>query len=102
MAFRDYQIFYMDQDLELLKKKLLYQANYRGIKEVDLILGGFVKLNINHFSSSELSEMNKLIEVNDYDLVAWLMGNEASPIKISDSLLEKFNNYSYYHDKNAS
>ena len=33
----------MTGELELLKKKLLYRASYRGTKEMDILLSSFVK-----------------------------------------------------------
>ena len=33
----------MSKELEILKKKILYRSSYRGTKEMDLLLGSFVK-----------------------------------------------------------
>ena len=33
----------MSEKLEILKKKLLYRASYRGTKEMDILLSSFVK-----------------------------------------------------------
>ena len=33
-------------ELEIFKKKLLYRSNYRGTKEMDILLSKFVKENI--------------------------------------------------------
>ena len=32
----------MTEKLEIFKKKLLYRASYRGTKEMDILLSGFV------------------------------------------------------------
>ena len=39
----------MDNKLEILKKRLIYRAGYRGTKEMDILLSSFVNKNINTF-----------------------------------------------------
>ena len=39
----------MSEKLEILRKKLLYRASYRGTKEMDILLGSFVKRYVNKF-----------------------------------------------------
>ena len=41
-------------DLDIRRKRLLWRATHRGIKEMDLILGGFVTRNLGGFSASEI------------------------------------------------
>ena len=36
-------------ELETLKKKIIYRANYRGTKEMDILLSKFVDKYINKF-----------------------------------------------------
>ena len=38
--------------IDLLKKKILYRSEYRGTKEMDLLLSNFVKKYINDFTIS--------------------------------------------------
>ena len=37
-----------------IKNKIIYRANYRGTKEMDKLLGSFVKVYINQFTDEEL------------------------------------------------
>ena len=39
----------MPDDIELLKKKIIYKSSYRGIKELDIILRSFVNEYLNNF-----------------------------------------------------
>ena len=41
-------------ELETLRKKIIYRANYRGTKEMDILLSKFVDKYINTFSKKEL------------------------------------------------
>ena len=44
----------MNIELDILKKKLLYRASYRGTKEMDILLSKFVNKYINEFDESYL------------------------------------------------
>ena len=51
--------------LEIFKKKLMYRSNYRGTKEMDILLSNFVKQHINQFDEVELNELNKFLDFED-------------------------------------
>ncbi len=51
--------------LEIFKKKLLYRSNYRGTKEMDILLSQFVKENINTFNEEQLLELDKFLDYED-------------------------------------
>ena len=46
----------MSKKLEISKKRILYRASYRGTKEMDILLGAFVKKYIDQLNSSELKD----------------------------------------------
>ena len=51
------------------KKKLMdqivYRSTHRGTKEMDIILGSFVKKNIDKFTYKELIELNEILNYED-------------------------------------
>ena len=55
----------MSEKLENFKKKLLYRSSYRGTKEMDILLSGFVKKHINEFSKEQLLELDKFLKFDD-------------------------------------
>ena len=55
----------MIDKLEILKKKILYRASYRGTKEMDILLRTFVKKHINNFSFDQLKELENFLEFED-------------------------------------
>ena len=55
----------MSEKLEILKKKLLYRASYRGTKEMDILLSSFVKNHIEKFDVDLLKELEKFLEFED-------------------------------------
>ena len=52
-------------ELEIFKKKLLYRSNYRGTKEMDILLSNFVKKHIDKFDESQLNELDKFLDFED-------------------------------------
>ena len=52
-------------ELETLKKKIIYRANYRGTKEMDILLSKFVDKYINTFSKKELEDLYDFLNLED-------------------------------------
>jgi antitoxin CptB len=59
---------------EILKKQIIYRSTHRGTKEMDLLLGNFVKKNIGKFTDSELKDLENLLEIDDEILQKWIFG----------------------------
>ena len=55
----------MNNKLEILKKRLIYRAGYRGTKEMDILLKAFVNKNINNFDENLLNELDKFLNFED-------------------------------------
>ena len=59
------------KNYNILKKQIIYRSTHRGTKEMDLLLGNFVKKNINTFSDLELTELDHIIKLDDEILNMW-------------------------------
>ena len=46
-------------------KKLIYRSNYRGTKEMDILLSNFVKKHIDKFDEIQLNELDKFLDFED-------------------------------------
>lgn len=75
------------------KKRLLYRANYRGFKEADIMLGGFLKSNISQLSDQELSDFEILLEARDHDIYDWITGNQTVPDCYDTPVFQKIRKY---------
>jgi len=51
--------------LDLRRRKLLYHAWHRGMREMDLIMGRFADAALDELTEAELAEFEQLIEVPD-------------------------------------
>ena len=67
-----------------LKKKIIYRSQYRGTKEMDILLGKFVKKYINIFTLYELKQLNEILSIDDKNLYNWYL-NKKIEIKIPEN-----------------
>ena len=56
---------------EILKKKIIYRSTHRGTKEMDLLLGNFVKKHIDELNAAELKDLEKLLFTEDEIIYKW-------------------------------
>ena len=55
-------------NIDELKKKIIYRSNYRGTKEMDKLLGTFVKTYIDNLNEKDLISLEKLLDIDDTNL----------------------------------
>ncbi len=80
-------------ELETLKKKIIYRANYRGTKEMDILLSKFVDKYINSFSKDELEELYNFLNLEDEIIYNFYQTKKiGSEIKIN-KVLELFGKF---------
>mgnify|MGYP001410146943 FL=1 len=53
------------EKLENLKKKIIYRSQYRGTKEMDMLLHKFVKYYIDELDSKDLYDLHELLKTED-------------------------------------
>src|ERR1700739_1436732 len=61
------------------RRKLLFRAWRRGVREMDLIVGRFADAHIDKFDEPALEDFERLIEVPNAELYAWIVGHAAVP-----------------------
>jgi succinate dehydrogenase flavin-adding protein (antitoxin of CptAB toxin-antitoxin module) len=79
--------------LDVIKRKIKYRSKYRSIKEMDLLLGNFVKKYIDIFDYNELLSLYEILEKDDDVIFKWYIGKKENinipKNKVSD-MLKKF------------
>ena len=58
----------MNSNKQNLINKIIYRSQYRGTKEMDIFVSGFVKSIIDSLSIDDLKDLNKLVNMNDEDI----------------------------------
>tara|TARA_Y100000748_G_C15364014_1_gene436922 strand:+ start:558 stop:815 length:258 start_codon:yes stop_codon:yes gene_type:complete len=64
----------MSFNIDELKKKIIYRSNYRGTKEMDKLLGKFVKKYINVLHEKDLIDLDKFLNIDDTNLFNFYNG----------------------------
>ena len=84
----------MNNYIDNLKKRLIYRSLYRGTKEMDKLIGSFVKKYIDEFDEKELKDLEKFLN-NDDDTLYKIYNKE---LNINDSnktkIINLFKNHS--------
>ena len=75
------------QKTEVTRKRLLWRATHRGIKEMDLIAGGFAAARLPTMSEAELLAFADILELPDQDLLSWATKQFEVPEELRSELL---------------
>ena len=81
-------------ELEIFKKKLLYRSNYRGTKEMDILLSKFVKKYIDKFNKIQLKELDKFLDFEDNVILDYYLHGIVKKNIDKNEISELFKNYS--------
>ena len=85
----------MNINIDQLKKKIIYRSNYRGTKEMDKLLGAFTNKYINELSNEDLTNLEKLLDIDDNNLYNFYKGHETD-FKIEDNKINLlFKNFKF-------
>lgn len=71
------------QGLDDRRKRLLFRCWHRGIREMDLILGGFADSEIATLSDDDMDDLERLLEIPDQDMYAAIIGQQ--PLSSDDA-----------------
>jgi antitoxin CptB len=71
------------------QRRLLFRSWHRGIRETDLLLGRFADAHIADLSDRDLDDYERLLDVPDHDLYAWVSGELNIPDVHRSDLLDR-------------
>jgi len=75
--------------LDARRRKLRFRSWHRGIRETDLIMGRFADACLATLSEAELDDYERLLEVQDQDLFAWVTGEQPVPPELDRPAFRK-------------
>jgi antitoxin CptB len=85
-----------DQDIEVRRKRLRYRSWHRGMKEADLVLGGFADRQLAGMSELELDQFERILDQSDPDLMAWFMRRQPVPANLDTAVMRLVMNFKSY------
>jgi antitoxin CptB len=77
------------EGLDVRRRKLLFRAWRRGVREMDLIVGRFADAHIGALDEPALDDFERLIEVPNASLYAWVTGDQAVPQDYDTAVLRR-------------
>ena len=85
----------MTDDIEQIKKKIIYRSNYRGTKEMDKLLGAFTNKYLNQLNNEDLNELIKFLEIDDNNLYNFYNGLDTNIQFKNNKINNLFKNFKY-------
>jgi antitoxin CptB len=85
--------------LDARRRKLLFRAWHRGMREMDLIMGRFADAAIGQMSKDELGQFEALIEVPDPQLLAWVTGEADTPADYDTALFRRLRDFNHGRER---
>ena len=73
--------------LDNIRKRLAWRASRRGIKEMDIIVGGFADARLPAMSAKDLITFEALLEIPDQQLLSWVTRQEDVPQELRNPML---------------
>jgi antitoxin CptB len=75
------------ENLETVRKRLAWRASRRGIKEMDILVGGFAEARLPSMSAQDLKLFETLLDIPDQQLLSWVTRQEEVPEDLRQPLL---------------
>ena len=81
------------EGLDERRRRLLFRAWHRGMREVDLITGRFADAHIESLSETEVGDFERLMEVPEPELLDWVMGAAETPQDYDTTLFRRLRDF---------
>ena len=83
----------MNNNIDTLKKKILYRSNYRGTKEMDNLISSFVKSIINGLNYDDLKQLEKFLDIDDDNLLRFYNNIDNDIYLEENEITKKFKSF---------
>ncbi len=80
-------------NLDVRRRKILFRAWHRGIREMDIVLGQFADDQLEKLTDDEMREFETVLEINDRDLLQWVTGEKPVPADIDTPFFRRLSDY---------
>ena len=87
------------EGLDPRRRKLKFRLWHRGIREMDLVLGGFADAELSGVDDADLAEVEGWLDIPDQQMFAWVNGSEPPPPEIDTALFRKLRSFHKRPDK---
>ena len=85
----------MPEYLERRRKRLAFRAWHRGMKELDLLIGGFADRHLAELNPAQLDLFEALLDVPEPLMYGWLMGQDRPPAEFDNDVMRLILDFKY-------
>jgi antitoxin CptB len=75
--------------LDERRRRILFRAWRRGVREMDLIMGSFADAHLPTMNEDEVAEFERLLDLPDPQALAWIIGGEHPPREFDTPLFAR-------------
>src|SRR3982751_1328119 len=83
----------MDRDARL--KRLRFRAWHRGVREADMLIGGYFDRWHRAWTDADMGWFEALLEEQDVDILAWAMASAAVPERWQGPMMQRLQALDY-------
>ena len=76
-----------DDDLEFRRRRALWRAGHRGMRELDLVLGAYASAHVAGMDGEAMAHFEAILDEADTDLFDWVMGLSPVPARYQGPLI---------------
>ncbi|HAE25883.1 MULTISPECIES: succinate dehydrogenase assembly factor 2 [Hyphomonas] len=81
--------------MDARRRKLKFRAWRRGFREMDLLMGSFADQHLDTYGETELDQFEALLELPDWEVYAWLVGQAEVPDDQRSTVLDQLIAFKY-------
>lgn len=81
--------------MDARRRKLNFRAWRRGFREMDLLMGSFADQHLDSYDEAELDQFEALLNLPDWEVYAWLVGQADVPEDQSSPVLDQLIAFKY-------
>ena len=81
--------------MDARRRKLTFRAWRRGFREMDLLMGSFADKYLGSYSEVELDQFEALLNLPDWEVYAWLVGQAEIPEADRSAVLDQLIAFKY-------
>lgn len=81
------------EGLDPRRRRLLFRAWHRGIREMDYIIGRFADAQLTALSDADLDTFESWLDIPDQQMFAWVNGAAEVPADIDTALFRRLRDF---------
>jgi antitoxin CptB len=85
----------LKEDLETRRRKLLFRAQRRGFRELDLYMQQFVDAHLGRLDARQLDEFEAVLNIPDQHVFDWIMGRGEPQANLRSEVLDLLLSFRY-------